>query len=326
MKALTCDYVGNIPSLTIKDTPVPKVAPGQVRIRVKAAGLNYADLMRIDGTPPFTTGESFIPGFEASGMVSAVGEGVSRYKIGDRVAAFAYFTLGAFAEEMTAQSSFVMPLPETMSFIDGAGIMVAYGTVYYGLARRAQLRAGETLVVHGATSSTGLAAVQTGKALGGRVIAIGRDDEKLRLATEAGADMVININQHSPGNAIMAATGGHGADAIFDLVGGDILGNCFSYLRKGGRVVCIGSASVIETKIPLVPAMVANCDMHFISLYNFAEMHHADMQEDFVLFSKWLAEGKITNPVTHLCSLVDAPDVIGKFRERAIIGKIVIVP
>ncbi len=220
MKAVVCSELGPADRLRVEEVPDPEPGPGEVVIDVAAAGLNFPDTLIIQGSYQFQPDLPFVPGAEAAGTVSAVGEGVSGVAVGDRVIGLGLY--GAFAEKWKVPASGLIPIPEVMSAEQAAGFGLTYGTSYHALKDRARLQPGETLVVLGAAGGVGSAAVEIGKAMGARVIAAASSDEKLAFCTELGADEVINYGTEDLKTRMRELTGGEGADVVYDPVGGDL--------------------------------------------------------------------------------------------------------
>src|SRR5262245_30934527 len=214
MKAILCKQFGPPESLTLEELPSPRPGPGEAVISVKAASINFPDVLIIENKYQFKPPLPFSPGSELSGVVKEVGEGVKSVQPGQRVIAFT--TYGAFAEEVKTDAGRLLPLPEKMSFEEGAAFLLTYGTSDHALRDRAQLRAGETLLVLGAAGGVGLAAVEIGKALGARVIACASSAEKLAVCREHGADETIDYAAEDLRARIKSVTGGNGPDVVYD--------------------------------------------------------------------------------------------------------------
>ena len=242
MKALTCKEHGLADKLAlVEDWPEPELGENDVLINVKAAGLNFPDVLMIQGKYQIQPDLPFIPGAECSGVVAAVGAKVSRYKVGDNVLSMG--AAGAFCEKIAAHEMAVFPMPEGLSFEQAAGISITYFTSYYALKQRAQLKAGETMLVLGAAGGVGTTAIELGKLMGARVIAAASTAEKLELCKSLGADEVINYNEVSLKDAIKELTGGKGVDVVYDPVGGDYAEPAIRGMAWNGRYLVIGFAS-----------------------------------------------------------------------------------
>src|SRR5690349_22111145 len=218
MKAVVCKQFGPPESLVLEDLPSPRAGPGEAVISVKAASVNFPDVLIIQNKYQFKPPLPFSPGSELAGVVKEAGAGVAGFKPGDRVIAFT--TYGAFAEEVKTEAARLLPLPEGMDFATGAAFLLTYGTSDHALRDRAALRAGETLLVLGAAGGVGLAAIEIGKALGARVIACASSPDKLAVCREHGADATINYAAQDLRERIKDLTAGHGPDVVYDAVGG----------------------------------------------------------------------------------------------------------
>jgi NADPH2:quinone reductase len=241
MRAVVVDGWTAPSALAVREAPEPVAGPGSLVVDVRAAGCNFFDILMVQGQyqvkPPFP----FVPGAELAGTVRAVGAGVDRFAPGDRV--FASAGLGAFAERAQVPAVATWKMPDGMSFEEAAGLPIVYPTSYAGLVFRAGLRAGETVLVHAAAGGVGIAAVQIAKALGARVIATAGGAEKLAVAREAGADELIDYRADDWVEAVKRATGGRGADVIYDSVGGDVTDKSLKCIAWNGRLLVIGFAS-----------------------------------------------------------------------------------
>lgn len=251
MRAVVCQKWGEPKDLTVGDVPAPDMREGAVRIKVAAAGINFADTVMIAGRYQWKGQPPFIPGLEVAGTVIEVAPGVTRCKPGDRV--FASVGHGGYAEETVADARFVWPVPQGMDLLTASGFAVVYGTSYMALTERAGLKAGEVLLVHGAAGGVGLAAVEIGKKLGATVIATASTAAKLKVAEEHGADHLIDYTTEDVRTRVKAITAGRGADVIFDPVGGAAFDASLRCIDWNGRIVIIGFAS---GTIPQIPANI----------------------------------------------------------------------
>ncbi len=241
MRALVCKEYGPPETLVIEEMDDPVAGAGQVLIDVAAAGINFPDVLSIAGKYQVKTPPPFVPGNEASGTVSAVGAGVTRYSVGDKV--IINSKGGAFADKCVADQNMTMPLPDGLNFELGAGFTVTYGTSYHALRQSADLKAGETVLVLGAAGGVGISAVEIAKSMGARVIAAASSDEKLEFAKQSGADEAINYSTQDLKETVKELTGGAGADVIYDPVGGEMAEAAYRALAWHGRYLVIGFAS-----------------------------------------------------------------------------------
>jgi NADPH2:quinone reductase len=251
MRALTCKAWGPVSDLVIDEWDDPLPGDEELVIDVKAAGINFPDILTIAGKYQDKIPPPFIPGNEASGIVTAVGSKVSRFKIGDK--AIVAPRGGGFAEKCKVHQNAAMPLPDGLSLEQGAGYAVTYGTSYHALKQSAELQAGETVLVLGAAGGVGISAVQIAKAMGAHVIAAASSDEKLDFARAAGADELINYSSQALKDSVKELTDG-GVDVVYDPVGGDLSQQALRALAWHGRHLIIGFAS---GDIPQLPANIA---------------------------------------------------------------------
>ena len=233
MQVVMCEAYGEPDSLVVKDVPSPEAGPGQVKIRLRARGVSYTDVLRIAGKYQVKDTPPFIPGGEAAGEIIALGADVKGLAVGDRV-----LSGGGFAEETVQAASSVVKLPATVGFEAAASFRSNYLTAYYGL-QRGRLKAGETLLVHGAAGGVGLAAVDMGKLLGARVIATARSAERLEVCKQLGADHVVDYSKGFR-EEVKELTGGKGADVIYDPVGGDVFDESMRCIAPFGRILIVG--------------------------------------------------------------------------------------
>ncbi len=249
MKAIRCHGWCEPEFLVLDDIAAPPLSPDHIRIRVRAAGLNFADTLMIAGSYQVRPALPFVPGLEAAGEVVETGAAVTRLRVGERV--FGYFRSGgAFGEEAVIHQNAAVPIPERMDFVTAAGFPIAYGTAQYALVRRAELRAGETLLVLGAAGGVGLAAVEIGKQMGARVIAAAGSGEKLAVAQAHGADALIDYTTESIRDRVRELTDGRGADVVFDPVGGDAFDQAFRAVNFAARLLVIGFAAGRAQAVP----------------------------------------------------------------------------
>lgn len=322
MRAVLCESLDGPDALTIGMRPDPVAGPGEVLVDIKAGGLNFADTLMVQGKYQEKPPLPFVPGLEAAGVVAAVGDGVTRVKPGDRVAALVDY--GAFAEKAVARERDVFPIPDSMDFEAGAAFPVAYGTAHGGLVWRANLQPGEVLVVHGAAGGAGLAAVEVGKAMGATVIATAGGPEKVALALARGADHGIDYKAEDVKERVRALTGGEGADVYFDPVGGDVFDASIRAIRFGGRIVVIGFAA---GRIPQVPAnllLVKNIAVTGLYWGEHRRRHPDWMLAQFADLTRWHAAGKLNPHISHRFPLEQAGEAMRTLLARKSTGKVVL--
>lgn len=252
MRALVCNEYGPPEKLVIEERPDPVPGAGEVLVGIKAAGINFPDVLTIAGTYQVKIPPPFVPGSEAAGIVEAVGEGVARVKPGDRVIVTPHG--GGFAEKCVVAEKLCLPLPNALDFEQGAGFTVTYATSYHAFRQCTELKPGESVLVLGAAGGVGITAVEIAKALGAKVIAAASSEDKLQFARDAGADETINYSQDSLRDAVKELTGGKGVDVVYDPVGGELGQMALRSLAWHGRYLVIGFAC---GEIPNFPANIA---------------------------------------------------------------------
>jgi NADPH2:quinone reductase len=322
MKALLCKAFGPPGSLAVEEVAdIRKPGAGEVKLAVHASGLNFADTLMISGKYQEKPPMPFSPGMECAGVVMEVGEGVAGLAPGDRVMALPGH--GGMAEQVIASSDRVFVIPGSMTFEQAAGFPVTYGTAYYALVDRAQLKAGETLLVHGAAGGAGSVAVEMGKLLGATVIATAGSDEKAAAAKRLGADHAINYSTQSVKDAVKALAG-DGADVVFDPVGGDVFDQSLRCIAADGRILVIGFAS---GRIPSVPAnllLVKNISVVGVYWGGFTKRDPLKNRANFATMLRWIGEGKLRPPATTNYPLEKAAEAMNALLERKSTGKLVI--
>ncbi len=322
MKAVVCKELGMPDKLSLEmDWPVPEVGDHDVLIEVKAAGLNFPDVLIIQGKYQIQPELPFIPGGECSGVVSAIGSAVTRFKVGDKVISMG--ASGAFCELLSVNENAAFPMPKGLSFEQAAGISITYFTSYYALKQRANLQAGETLLVLGAAGGVGTTAIELGKLMGAKVIAAASSEEKLALCKKLGADEVINYNEVSLKDTVKELTGGKGVDVVYDPVGGDYADPAIRSMAWKGRYLVIGFASGPIPKIPLNLALLKGCSIVGVFWGRFTgeepELNKQNIAELWELF----AAGKISPVVTDRYSIDDYEAAFNCLIERRARGKVI---
>jgi len=322
MRALLCKDIGENPVTEIADLATPPLARGEVRVRVRAASVNFADGMTMAGRYQVSVPVPYVPGQEFAGTVEAVGEGVDRVKAGDAVVGSVPH--GAFADQVACRADRLWRIAESVPFREAAGFLSVFGTAQYALRQRARLSAGETLLVLGAGGGVGIAAVQIGKLLGARVIAGASSEEKLDLARRYGASETIDYRSQSLKEAVAVATQGHGVDVVFDPVGGDLAQPAFRSLAWKGRYLVIGFAGgsipALPLNLPLLKGASAIGVFWGAFIEREPERHEGNMHELF----GWLAQGKVQVPVGASFPLHRAAEAIQHVMAGKSLGKTVI--
>ncbi|ATQ76060.1 NADPH:quinone oxidoreductase [Massilia violaceinigra] len=324
MKAVVCKAWGLPDSLVVEQVAAPVAGPGQVLLDVKAAGVNFPDVLIIQGKYQFKPELPFTPGSELSGVVSALGEGVTNVKLGDRVIAFT--AQGAFAQQIVVPAQAVMPMPPGMDFDTAAAITLTYGTSHHAVVDRAALKAGETMLVLGAAGGVGLAAIEIGKALGARVIAAASTDDKLAVCREHGADATINYSNEDLREAIKAATDGKGPDVIYDPVGGIYAEPAFRSIGWRGRYLVVGFANGDIPKLPLNLTLLKGASLMGVFWGEFAKREPKANMAAMRELMGWLAEGKIRPRISGRYALEQTAQALNDMAARKVTGKVVIVP
>ncbi|MEW5703770.1 MAG: NADPH:quinone oxidoreductase family protein [Pseudomonadota bacterium] len=323
MQAVLCREWGPPEKLSFESAPPPALFPTGVRIRVHAAGVNFADLLMITGQYQEKHPFPFTPGLEIAGTVMECGAEVEGLVPGMRVMAIPRH--GGFAEEVVAESAATFPIPDGLDFVHAAGFAVAYGTAHGALAWRADLQAGETLLVHGAGGGVGLTAVEVGKAMGARVIATASSAEKLALARAHGADVGIDSQAEDIRARVKELTGGRGADVVYDPVGGPVFDASLRAIAWGGRIVLIGFASGTVPQIPANVLLVKNVAAFGFAWGAYIERKPALVRESFATLFRWWEEGRLKPHVSETFPLADAGEALNRLKTRRATGKIVLV-
>jgi len=322
MRAVVCHALGDETGLVIEEIAPPSLPENGVRIAVKAAGVNFADGLLIAGkyqqkqTPPFT------PGFEIAGEVIEVAPGVTTCKPGDRV--MANLDCGGFAEQAVADASDVYVIPDSMGWADAAAFPVVWGTSHHGLIHKARLKAGETLLVHGAAGGVGLTAVEIGKALGATVIATAGGADKLAVCAEHGADHGIDYKAEDVRERVKALTQGRGADVVYDPVGGPIFDASLRCTAPDGRILVIGFASGTVPQIPANHLLVKNITVIGYWWGAYRKLDPVGLRASYEELLRWFDQGKITPHVSQQLPLADAAKAIGLLKGRGATGKLVL--
>jgi NADPH2:quinone reductase len=322
MKAIVARDFAPIDRLEYADWPEPVAAGRTVVIEADSIGVNYPDGLLVQGLYQLRPPTPFVPGMEVAGTVVAVGEGVTRFKVGDRVAALS--TLGAYAERVAADEATVMKLPDGMSGADACALMCGYGTSHHALKQRAQLKPGETLCVLGAAGATGIAAIQIGKVMGARVIGVASSPEKREIARQAGADVVLGYENLK--DTLKEATGGKGVDVGYDPVGGD----AFDALARGmgwnGRLLIIGFASGKIPQFPVNLALVKGFSLVGVFWGSFTQKEPAEYQANMRELIGWHMAGKVKPVIEGVYPLSDAPGILARVLGRGASGKLILKP
>jgi NADPH:quinone reductase len=322
MKAVLCKEWGMPGTLVVEDVPSPKPASGQVVVSVKACGVNFPDTLIIQGKYQFKPEMPFSPGGEVAGVIKEVGEGVTRVKPGDRVIAFN--TWGGFAEEMLVDADRTIQMPASMDFVPASAFVLTYGTSYHALKDRADIKAGETMLVLGAAGGVGLAAIQLGKAMGARVIAAASSDAKLRVCRDNGADEVINYGAEDLRARVKVLTAGKGLDVVYDPVGGPYSEPALRDMAWKGRFLVVGFAAGDIPKVPLNLTLLKGCSIVGVFWGSFTKNEPEHNRENNWELMAMYAAGKIKPHIHATYPLERAAEALNEVLNKRVTGKVVL--
>ena len=322
MKALLCKAFGPPESLVLEEVPSLAAGAGEVVVSVKAASVNFPDVLIIQNKYQFKPPLPFSPGSELAGVVKGVGPGVTNVKPGDKVIAFT--TYGAFAEEVKTEAVRLLPMPEGMSYAEAASFVLTYGTTDHALRDRAQMKSGETLLVLGAAGGVGVAAIEIGKALGARVIACASSADKLAVCRQHGADETINYASEDLRERIKALTTGKGVDVIYDAVGGPYTEPAFRSIAWRGRHLVIGFAAGDIPKLPLNLTLLKGASVVGVFWGDFTRREPQAFAESARQLARWYREGKLKPHVSATFPLENAAEAMNLLVSRKAKGKVVI--
>jgi NADPH2:quinone reductase len=322
MKAVLCKQFGPPESLVVEELPSPKAGAGEVVVSMRAASLNFPDVLIIQNKYQFKPPLPFSPGSELAGVVKEVGEGVAGHKPGDRVIAFT--TYGAFAEEVKVDAGRLVPIPDGMDFNSAAAFLLTYGTSDHALRDRGMLKAGETLLVLGAAGGVGLAAIEIGKALGAHVIACASSADKLEVCKQHGADDAINYATEDMRERIKELTGGRGVDVVYDAVGGPYTEPALRSTAWRGRLLVIGFAAGDIPKIPLNLPLLKGCSIMGVFWGDFARREPKAFAASIAQLGAWFRAGKLKPHVSQTFPLAQAVEALKLMAGRKVKGKVVL--
>ena len=321
MKVLICNEFGSTKNLTLEEVKSPEPGAGQVLIDVHAAGINFPDVLTVQGKYQFKPSLPFTPGIEVSGVIKKVGKDVKMRKVGDEV--ISTLQTGAFASEVVTSENSTF-LKGNMSFEQAAGFALTYGTSYYALKQRARLVAGETVLVLGAAGGVGVATIQLAKAMGANVIAAASNDTKRDFAEEAGADLRINYTNENLKERVKELTNGQGADVIYDPVGGDFSEQAFRAIAWNGRFLVIGFASGPIAKMPLNLALLKGASLVGVFWGSWSAREPNESQNNFSELIKMVDDKKFIPLVTEIFKLEDHASAFACIEERRAKGKVIL--
>lgn len=322
MQAWLCEDPIGPEALRWKDLPTPEPKPGEVRVAIRAASLNFPDLLIVQNKYQMKPPLPFVPGAEFAGVVEAVGEGVQALAVGSRVASFG--GMGGFGTHACVPAALAMPLPEGFAFDDAAAFLCTYGTSHHALVDRAALRAGETVLVLGAAGGVGTAAIQIAKAAGARVVAAASSAAKCALCSSIGADATIDYSQGDLREQIKAATQGRGPDVVVDPVGGVFAEPVFRSIAWRGRYLVIGFAGGPIPSLPLNLALLKGASIVGVFWGEFARREPKANAQALHELAGWYAEGKIKPVIDQRLPMSELPAAFARMATRGVQGKLVL--
>ena len=323
MRALVCKEYGALDLLRVENRSEPVLADGKVIVDVEAASVNYPDTLIVQGKYQHKPELPFVPGFEVAGRVAEVGNGVTHLKVGDHVAAVC--GIGGFAERVVTDGNAAVKLAPSIDFATAAAMPLTYGTSYHALVDRAQLRAGEVLLVLGAGGGVGTAAVELGKLLGATVIAAASSAEKLAAARGLGADHLIDYSREDLRARLKEITGTKGVDVVYDPVGGPYAEPAFRALGWEGRYLVVGFAAGEIPRLPLNLPLLKGSSLVGVFFGEFTKRSPARSAEELTRLMDYLAQGRIRPIVGARFPLADAVQALRCVAERRAVGKVIIV-
>jgi NADPH:quinone reductase len=322
VKAVLCRAYGPPESLVVEEVPALVAGPGEVVVSVKAASVNFPDVLIIQNKYQFKPPLPFSPGSEVAGIVTSIGDGVTAATPGDRVMAFT--TYGGFAEEVKTDATRLLPLPDGMDFTIASAFVLTYGTSDHALRDRGRLMAGETVLVLGAAGGVGIAAIEIAKAVGARVIACASRDDKLAVFREHGADDTVNYQSEDLRERVKALTNGKGVDVVFDPVGGPYTEPAVRSCAWRGRLLVVGFAAGDIPRVPLNLTLLKGCSIVGVFWGEFARREPAAFAASIAQLERWYAEGKLRPHVSAIFPLERAAEALALMAAREVKGKIVL--
>ncbi len=323
MHAWLCSNPVGVEELVWTELPTPAPGAGEVLLEIRAASLNFPDLLIVRNQYQLKPPLPFVPGSEYAGIVRAVGEGVRHLAVGQHVACLS--GTGGFATHTLAPAALCLPLPPDFGLVDAAAFIMTYATSHHALADRAQLQAGETLLVLGAAGGVGTAAIQIGKALGARVIAAASSDDKCTLCAALGADATINYSRENLREALKALTGGKGPDVVYDPVGADLAEAAFRSIAWRGRYLVVGFAAGSIPALPLNLALLKGASLVGVFWGDFAKREPAANAAMLRELVGWYANGKIKPVIDRTLPMAELKTAYALMGSRAVKGKLVMV-
>jgi len=322
MKAMIVKACGPLENLQLESVQDPVAGDNDVVIDIKACAVNFADSLMVEGSYQVKPPLPFSPGVEVAGIITQVGAKVTGWHVGNRVQSLTNW--GGFAEKISVPAAGLCLLPETMSYVDAAAFVVAYGTSHVALDYRANLQKGEWLVVNGAGGGVGLTAVEIGKLLGARVIAAAGSEDKLAIARQKGAEFTLNYKQEDLRSRIKEITDGDGANVVYDPVGGEIFRQSFRAMAPEGRMLVIGFASGDIPQVPANHLLVKNIELIGFYWGAYKQFKPEVLRDSTQKLFDWYKQGKITPHISATFPLEKTVDAIRALRNRTSSGKVVV--
>jgi NADPH:quinone reductase len=323
MRAVLCRTLGDSAGIRVEEVTAPALTPGKVRIAVKAAGVNFPDVLMIEGKYQVKPQLPFIPGLEIAGEVMECSAGVTHVKPGDRVLAFAR-SGGGFATEIVLPGAIVTPIPDAMDWVSAAAFPVAYGTAHFALDYRGRLQKGETLLVLGAAGGVGLAAIEIGKFMGARVIAAAGGPEKGAICLEHGADAVIDYTAENLRDRVLALTDGKGVDVVFDPVGGASFEASVRCIAWEGRILVVGFASGDIPKVAANMILVKNFSVVGVVFGAHSDRFPEQTRARLGKLLEQTSAGHFKPRIHKAYPLEQAADALAEIKGRRVVGKMVL--
>ena len=322
MKAIVCNNFGPIRDIQYKEVDEPSLGEDNLLIKVNSVGVNFPDGLLVQGKYQLKPETPFIPGMEVAGEVIGLGSKDTDFAVGDRIAALSQ--LNGYAEKAVVKTSSTFKIPENMSYDDACALLCAYGTSHYALKQRGKLKKGETLVVLGASGSTGIAAIQIGKIIGAKVIAVASNSEKQKIAKENGADLSIGYDNLK--EKLKEISGGKGIDVIFDPVGGDTFDTIARTMARKGRLLVIGFASGSIPKLAVNLALVKEFSVVGVFWGAFTRAEPDEYKLNMIELFDWYQKGFLKPLIEENHPLSKAAAVLEKILARGAKGKIILTP
>ena len=323
MHAWLCEDPTGVDALNWKALPTPQPGTGQVLVEIKAASLNFPDLLIVQNKYQIKPPLPFVPGSEYAGVVQAVGDGVTHLQVGQPVACLS--GTGGFGTHTLAPAALCMPLPADFPFVDAAAFIMTYATSHHALLDRGQLKAGETVLVLGAAGGVGTAAIQIAKAAGARVIAAASTDEKCALCQSIGADATINYSKDNLREALKALTDSKGPDVIYDPVGGDLAEPAFRSIAWRGRYLVVGFAAGPIPSLPLNLPLLKGASLVGVFWGDFAKREPQANGAMMMALAQWYAQGKIKPVIDRTMPMAELKAAYAHMGSRSVKGKLVLV-